>query len=174
MAKQITNEDVYEVYWEGPFTEKQFKKQLKRKKAPNAWVLYAMVSDHPLYGKDVITYIGKAVLQPIETRIEQHKWWAKKIYVASVYKFDNWQKSNDDWGYSESLIGEDNNPEISKIEELLIYSMAPSGNQRNKNTAKDSETIRIFNTGEHANIAGEISGYYQLEHMPDPTVLDKE
>ena len=52
--------------------------------------------------------------------------------------------------------------------------MAPSGNQRNKNTAKDSETIRIFNTGEHANIAGEISGYYQLEHMPDPTVLDKE
>ena len=168
------NEEIYELYWEGPFNRKQFNNELKRKKAPGAWTLYAMCDDHPLYGVNALTYVGKAVKQSMQKRVTQHDWWANQVYVASVYKFIDWNKSNDEWSYSGAIVGEENDVVISKIEDLLIFSMAPAYNQRNKNTANNSKLVRIFNTGNHNQLPGEISGFYQTEHVPDPDALDKE
>lgn len=164
-------EEIFEIYWEGPFSKKEFKRQVtKRKSAPKAWCLYAMCDDHPLYGRDALTYIGKAVEQPLADRVKQHDWWANEIYVASVFKFVSWPESQKA-PYKNAIR---DNSIISKIEELLIYSLSPAYNQRNKKTAKNSQKIRIFNTGQHGVMPTEVSGLYNIEHIPEPTLVDKE
>ena len=129
-----------------------------------------MCDDHPLYGRDALTYIGKAVKQVLSVRVKQHEWWANKVYVASVFKFENWEKSQN-WTYKIAIKDDDI---ISKIEELLIYSLSPAYNQRNKRTAKNSQQIRIFNTGQHGVLPTEISGMYNIEHIPEPDIKDEE
>lgn len=55
-------EIIYEVYWEGPFTIKELKKYAKAQPdLSKYWSLYAKYEDHQIYGREVLTYIGKSV-----------------------------------------------------------------------------------------------------------------
>lgn len=169
------HESMYELYWQGPYTIKQLKKiQKKSPEQSDTWSLYAKYENHPLYGRNVLTYIGKAEKQSVVKRLSQHDLDQEIIYVATIYKFESWKKSytnfEEDWGKQGHMIRKKggHGAIISHIEELLIYALWPAGNLRNKNTAKNSWEYRLFNTGYIGSLPAEISGHYALENAPEP------
>ena len=160
-----SKENILEVFWEGPFSKVDLNKYAKEN-PDNAkiWKLYAIYDDHPLYGKDVLTYIGKADKQSLNKRVNQHSWWEQKIYVASIWNFTSWHKSGD-WDYEDALV---DSSTIVKLEELLIFALTPAYNKRNKSSAKFSRDTRIFNTGSIGSLPAEVSGWYAIEGSPNP------
>lgn len=86
-------EKIYDVHWQGPYSYEEFE---ELEHDPNL-VLYSIYSTHPLYGRNVLVYIGKT-LQGAKTRMSQHAWWVKNesnpviIYAASIGEFANWEK----------------------------------------------------------------------------------
>ena len=165
MSKAKDTEIIYELHWEGPFSKKELKSYAKvEKESANIWKLYAIYDDHPLYGKDSLCYIGKAVDQSVLKRASQHDWWEEKIYVASIWEFESWQKSGD-WSYEDAKTDSEI---VSKLEELLIFALTPAYNKRNKSSAKFSRQSRIFNTGNLGDLPAEVSGWYAIEGSPDP------
>lgn len=164
-------ETTFEVWWHGPYTFEELKKK-KKSAFARTLKLYAVYGDHPLYGRQVLTYIGKAVRRDLITRLSEHNLEREPIYVANVMRFDGWAESNaiadkDGWD-PKDFLGRDDEEHISRIEELLIYGLWPAGNLRNKNTARHSSQYRIFNTGELGSLPPELSGGYMIEKAPLP------
>ena len=164
-------EKILEIFWEGPFSKESLNSYATANPdAADVWKVYAIYDDHPLYGKDVLSYIGKAVKQPLQKRVNQHDWWERKIYVASIWNFSSWQKS-EDWDYDDALTDDKS---VSKVEELLIFALTPAYNKRNKGSAKLSRDTRIFNTGSIGSLPVEVSGWYAIEGSPNPDEDEKE
>lgn len=156
----VEKERIYEVYWEGPYEPDQ--KNIDYKEGH---ILYKIYGSHPIYGDNVLLYIGKTE-QGIKKRLKSHNYWMDEerykestIYVASLDEFTNWDDSGDTtFEHPEEIGGSEL---ISKIESLLIYSHQPAHNTINKNTANNSKNIRIFNTGKFGVLMPEISSLYQ-------------
>jgi len=158
------SEDIYELYWEGPFT----KEEVKSDKDNVNWKLYAICSPHPIYGANALVYIGKAKNGALE-RIESHSssWFdgrniGGELYVASVKVFDGWDKSND-WKEYNNCLTDKEDEQIKNIEALLIFSLQPAYNTTNKNSADRAKGVRVFNTGKVGSLPFEISAKYHLE-----------
>lgn len=163
-------EEIYEIYWDGPFNITTLEQYAKKEPDLAAhWSLYAKYEDHPIYGRDVLTYIGKAEKQPVLKRLKQHELERENIYVGVIYKFDNWEETNKNfeksWKKQKGNVVKDEKI-ISPVEELLICALWPAGNSKNKKSAKNSWPFRIFNTGYHGSIPQEISGHYVVETLP--------
>lgn len=168
-------EEIFEVMWHGPYTQDSFQKEVEE--APDfgeTLCLYAKYEDHPLYGRKVLTYIGKAVRQSVSRRLSQHDLTTETIYVANIRRFSSWEQSEEIDNKPEYRIsdyvrtGEDASLIVSQIEELLIYALWPAGNIRNKNTASGSWKYRLFNTGDLGDLPPEVSGHYALYNSPKP------
>jgi len=163
-------EEIYEVYWEGPFTLEELKKHAKKEPdlAKN-WTLYTKYENHPLYGRDVLTYIGMASAQDVVTRLGQHDLDREKVFVGIIFKFESWEDSKrkweEDWDDLLDYIVKDK-PTILAIESLLIFALWPAGNLKNRKSAKDSWRYRIFNTGYLGSLPHEVSGHYTFEKLP--------
>ena len=90
MGKTIEPETLYDVFWEGPVAWQKRSRLIK----PNH-VLYAIYGAHPLYGRDVLLYIGRSE-KDIGERLGGHEWWVQgevdlvTVRVASVGKFPGW------------------------------------------------------------------------------------
>ncbi|EIJ33431.1 hypothetical protein [Thiothrix nivea] len=88
----VREEQVFDVFWEGPFS---ITEDIKLSKSCENHVLYAIYSTHPLYGKNQLVYIGMT-LHGIERRLRQHMPWIKfesdliQVYAASIGKFTSW------------------------------------------------------------------------------------
>lgn len=157
-------EVIYEVYWQGPYSEDDIAKDLEDledgDKSEN-YVLYQIYSSHPLYGKNSLLYIGKTN-RSAKVRLSEHEWLSSdkygeaKIYIASLGEFKSWDQSNNITFFEKA--GDDI---VSKIESILIYSHQPAYNSMNKKTAKNATNIRVFNTGEHGALRPEISSLYE-------------
>lgn len=149
---------IYDVHWQGPYSYEEFE-ELEH---DPSLVLYSIYSTHPLYGRDVLVYIGKT-LQGAKTRMSQHAWWAKNesnpviIYAASIGEFTTWEKWETIEEYppiSDSI--------ISYIEELLIYSHQPAYNSRSINSVREGDNIRVMNTGKYGSLLPELSSLYYI------------
>jgi len=158
----VKNEDIYELYWVGPFDAKAIKKV----KEPYH-KLYAVYSPHPIYGKNALTYIGMSK-RGASIRIEDHKkkWFDPKniggeVYFASIHGFDKWENSPE-WGDHSSGLTDKENELIQKIEALLIFALQPAYNSKNKQSASSSKGIRLFNTGAIGDIPQEISALFHI------------
>lgn len=168
---EYPDEEIYEIFWEGPFGIKELEKYAEQEpELAKYWSLYTKYEDHPLYGREVLTYIGKAEKQSVLKRLKQHDLEREKIYVGIIYKFDTWETTNKifekDWDKHQKYVVK--KPEvISPIEELLICALWPAGNSRNKNTAKNSWRFRVFNTGYRGSLPQEVSGHYTNENLPE-------
>ena len=157
----MKNEKIYEVYWQGPYKPKNIEKKIKQKDFEK-YVLYSIYGSHPVYGDNVLLYIGMTE-QGVNNRLIQHDYWMdeerygpSKIYVASIGDFKSWEESN-----NHSIFNKPDRKLIEKIESLLIYAHQPSQNKKNKNSADNSHGIRIFNTGQFGSLMPEISCLYQ-------------
>lgn len=168
---EYPSEEIYEIYWEGPFSIDELEDYAAEEPdLAGYWSLYAKYEDHPIYGNNVLTYLGKAEKQPVLKRLKQHDIEREKVYVGVIYKFESWAKTNKDFEkswkkQSKNIIKEP--AIISPIEELLICALWPAGNSRNKNTAKNSWPFRVFNTGYTGSIPQEVSGHYTIENLPE-------
>lgn len=155
----MVHETIYDVYWEGPYTVEYLKTDLSKTQNEN-YVLYKIYGTHPVYGRDVLLYIGMTK-QGLKERLKQHDDWIDnefdpcKIYVASVGKFESWKKA----GYYEIYEALDSDT-IKKVESILIFAHQPVYNTRSKKNAEDAKNIRVFNTGRLGSLMPEISGLY--------------
>lgn len=153
--------------WEGPFS---FSDALT-KSAKKDYGIYQIYGWHPVYGSDVLLYIGKADRQHFGARLKQESWWTlmPDAQRTMVYlgRLSGVVTPNDEvWS---DLIG--------KAERLLIYAHAPAHNAQKSIHAIDADlhTVHIFNWGRHRDLLPELSGSRwtsRLDKMPGYHVFD--
>ena len=151
-------EQIYEIFWDGPFEWREGLKHCR-----NLHVLHQLYGYHPLYGSDVLLYIGSSH-RDIKRRLRTHEkewvneeWGDMRIRLGSIREFKTWkvQETKKGWAKPSKAV-------IEAIEALLIYSNQPAYNDRNKSDAEVAQGIRIFNTGRLGSISPEISHRYFL------------
>jgi hypothetical protein len=150
-------EVIYDVHWEGPFSLEDILTAEREN-----FVLYKIYATHPVYGRNVLVYIGMTTRSDIAGRIKEHRHWLENesdpvnVYFAAIGEFSTWQEAELKEEYDEKIPIEI----LSKIESLLIYSHQPVYNSRSKISINCSQGIRIFNTGKYGSLLPEVSGRY--------------
>ncbi len=153
-------ETIYNAHWEGPFELDYLNDELEKK---DNHVLYQIYGRHPLYGHNVLLYIGKAEEGAKKRLLRHMSNWAAyesdscKAYAASLGKFENWEKF-----YKIAEYSKPDNVAIEKVEKLLIFAHQPAYNTMSKKSVSVSQKIRIFNTGRFGSLNPEISGLYYI------------
>lgn len=135
--------------WEGPFQLDELHKVNDYSKDYGIYQIYGF---HPVYGCNVLLYIGLAAKQTFCQRIKQEGWEANKdprnieIYVGRLCgdtpPVEQWERL------------------ISQVEKLLIFSHTPASNQSNIGTIpfESLKDLHIINWGNHRSLASEVSG----------------
>ena len=151
-------ERTIDVYWEGPYAWGDHNKHTKE-----SHVLYALYGTHPLYGRDVLLYIGKTE-RDVGVRLSEHGYWTEyecdriNIRVASIGEIESWK----DWEEGERYERAPDS-DVEGVEALLIYAHQPAYNTRNKESLEKARNIRIFNTGHFGSLLPELSHRYYSE-----------
>lgn len=147
---EITNTYIIQINWDGPYGLRDLP-NLKNEEID--YGIYQVYGNHPVYGNDVLLYIGKADYQTLGKRISQEDWINTndsnntKLYVGRLHGSQN--PNNDVWS-----------KEIDLAERLLIYVHKPAYNSKSISTLPDTEiqNIHILNWGHHRDLLPEISG----------------
>lgn len=136
--------------WDGPFTSVQ----IRACNAAHDRGIYQVYGHHPVYGSDVLLYIGKAAGQSFAKRIPQETWWADnrdagrlKFYIGRLSGTRTPRQA--EW---ERL--------IDLAERFLISTHSPANNTQ-KGIARvdaDLHEVHIFNYGHHRDLLPEVSG----------------
>lgn len=143
------------IYWEGSYSlEDVLNKTNDYKENENTdYGIYQIYGSHPVYGNDVLLYIGKAVQQTFSTRINQEKHWqynkdTKNIKIYFGRLIGNKPSNIDEW-----------NDMIGKAEEILINYHIPAHNSSNINTVKQEKlaNTHILNWGQYRSLSAEVS-----------------
>lgn len=145
--------DFIHLYWDGPYslTSITETKELGNDEKLDYGV-YQIYGGHPIYGHDVLLYIGKASEQTFSKRISQEKhWWFNqdsmnvKIYLGRLC---GETPSNEIWS-----------SQIIKAEKLLIFSHRPAHNSSNINSIRSEElqNTHVINYGNHRSLLPEVS-----------------
>ena len=168
LKKYVNEITDIKIEWEGSYsledigfndTEYTYsKKDCKLNDESMDYGIYQIYGYHPVYGTNVLLYIGKAQNQTFATRIAQEGWEYNEdskniqIYVGRIYN----ENSSSDEVWDEL---------IDTAERMLIYSHEPARNSsnilnitRDKEKLKSFEDIRIFNYGRYKSLMPEISG----------------
>jgi len=156
------------IEWDGPFSLKDigydeenetYRKGVVLNDIDCDFGIYQVYGCHPVYGNDVLLYIGKAEKQTFAKRLSQEGWENNsdskniKFYVGRL--FDKKQvATEEEWDKM-----------INIAERMLIYAHEPARNSsnilnisKNKKVLKEFEDIRIFNYDKHRSLMPEISG----------------
>ena len=115
--------------------------------------VYQIYGNHPVYGNDVLLYIGKADLQTLGKRISQENWLYTNdskninIYVGRLHGEQT--PTEEEWS-----------TEIDLAERLLIYVHKPAYNARSVSSLPEKElrNIHIVNWGHYRSLFPEVSG----------------
>ncbi|MBO0602521.1 hypothetical protein I2483_12715 [Sporosarcina sp. E16_3] len=115
--------------------------------------IYQIYGKHPVYGSNVLLYIGKADFQTLGKRISQENWWdtndsstimiyAGRLAGECTPEESNWSK------------------EIDMAEKLLIYVHKPAYNSKNLSNIPemDLKDVHILNWGSYRALLPEVSG----------------
>ncbi|GKU82592.1 hypothetical protein [Niallia sp. NCCP-28] len=136
--------------WEGPFGLKELPNLTNEE---SDYGIYQIYGKHPVYGNDVLIYIGKADRQTLGKRISQEDWINTndsnniKVYVGRLHgsktpSLETWSK------------------EIDLAERLLIYVHKPAYNSKSISSLAELEiqNIHILNWGDYRSLLPELSG----------------
>lgn len=119
--------------------------------------LYQVYGVHPIYGSDVLLYLGKASQQCFGTRIPQHDKWAYDPDVNSLRVYlgrlgGNKAVSNTRW-----------DKQISIAEKLLIFTHKPAYNASNiRSISNVGICTHILNWGSYRSLMPEVSAFRYL------------
>lgn len=147
----MMDERIVHIRWEGPLTQDV---ALQRRNDKSDYGIYQIYGPHPVYGPNVMLYIGKAREQTFGDRLKQH---LDELFcdseICSLYlgciagektpALDTWRA------------------EIDKAERLLIYSHIPAYNSQSI-ADLDYESlkgIRVINLGNRGSLSGDVTGY---------------
>jgi len=155
------------IEWDGPYKladigydkEKYKIKNSKLNNPEKDYGIYQVYGFHPVYGNNVLLYIGQAKDQTFAKRLPQEEW-------KFNYDFKNIQI------YVGRLLFTDKQPNLNEwkrlvdiAEKMLIYAHAPAMNSsniasisRDKQFLKEWGNIRIFNYDQCRSLFPEISG----------------
>ncbi len=151
--------NVIHIKWEGP---KNLEEAQKKEKLNENYGVYQIYGFHPVYGSNVLLYIGKADEQNFDLRFKQHgNSWMESPMEAGEYKIylgklaGEFTPGDDDWS-----------KEIEIAEELLIVAHPPAYNSKNiqKINEKRVNNYMVFNWGKRGSLLAEVSGM----RMTDP------
>ena len=142
---------VIHLQWDGPFTLEE----VREMNADHDYGVYQVYGSHPVYGSDVLLYIGKAGEQTFSVRLQQEFWHynqdARNIrYYVGRLAGERTPKDAE-WGH-----------QIELVETLLIHSHWPAANSRNIQTlggqAAEMADIHVLNWGQRRTLLSEVSG----------------
>lgn len=145
----MENVKIYHLLWEK--VEYQDFESLNEKKH---YGIYQIYGDHPIYGRDILLYIGKAQEQTFAQRLSQHDDFEEtnlritKLYIGMFLNMDDNNYVN--WGDS-----------IDEAEKILIKAHCPAYNSsmiKGIITDDSLSNIVIFNWGDFGQLLPEISG----------------
>lgn len=159
-----TKTHLIQILWEGPY---KIDELYKLTNTETDYGLYQVYGYHPIYGSNVLLYIGKADKQTFGKRISQEMW-------------DQVNDSNNDHVYIGRLYGaitpseEKWSNEISLAERLLIYAHKPGFNSSSISSYPDPElrNVHVLNWGDHRDLYPEVSGYRFTTKL-DNTVFEQ-
>ena len=160
----MANSVIIRISWDGPYTLNNLS-EIDDEVAD--YGVYQIYGAHPIYGNDVLLYIGKADLQTFKTRIGQEGWVYNcdsknvKIYVGRL-SGDKTPTANQ-WSR-----------EITLAEKLLIYSHAPARNTQYLNSIPISDilNVHVLNFGNHRSLLPEVSGGRYTDKFCDSPTYD--
>jgi hypothetical protein len=152
-------ERIIHIEWEGPY----LLQQLASFKDPSKDIgLYQIYAHHPVYGNNVLVYIGKVsgARQSFATRISQHGWGAgsepdrERVVVYLGRLKGQITPGKDEW-----------NREIDLAEKLLIHAHAPAFNSTHimavsegPGISPEVQNVRVLNWKSHRSLHREVSG----------------
>ncbi len=155
---------IIHIEWRGPYSLKKLAKLTNERKDYGVYQIYG---GHPVYGADVLLYIGKADKQTFGKRISQEGWdWNRdakevKIYVGRLA--GEHTPLPDDWS-----------KEIDLAEKLLIYAHDPASNSKSIASIPDEalQDIHLLNWGNHRDLMTEVSGARWTSKYDDMPTYD--
>ena len=155
MQVSTMEERIIHIEWEGPYSLSQLDtlKDLRKDRG-----LYQIYGHHPVYGSNVLLYIGQTVGRTFGERIQEHNFGGGsqedrahvEIYVGRL-KGATTTPSSDDW-----------RNEINWAEKLLIHVHAPAYNPQHMMEVDEADPrvccARVFNWGCIRALRPEVSG----------------
>jgi hypothetical protein len=153
------------ITWDGPYTLEDLNDDEILKNEAEAYGVYQIYGHHPVYGADVLLYIGKAEQQTFAKRIKQENWEYNgdseniKIYIGKL--FDKTQPKGLEWDRL-----------ITLAEKLLIFTHSPAMNSSNINSLtksdkirKEIEEVRVINYDNFRSLMTEVSGDIYIQSL---------
>jgi hypothetical protein len=146
---------IFDVYWEGPVSWSE-RNRLER----GPYVLYSIHGTHPVYGSNVLLYIGRTARAGGQ-RLDEHEWWVDHecdevvVRVGSVGSFTDWGAWEETERYPKAK-----NDLVEMIEALLIHANQPAYNSQGKQSLSVAEHFRVFNSGWFGRLLPECSTRY--------------
>lgn len=130
---------------------------VKQLTASDDYGVYQIYGTHPIYGSDVLLYIGKADKQTLGVRIPQHEKWAYTSDVSNIKVYTGHLGSNSD------VSDEEWSHLIDVAERLLIFTHKPAYNSASINSIyKVPIESHVFNWGNFRNLMPEVSAFRYL------------
>lgn len=148
---RVGTEDLSEVHfqWEGPYTLEE----LSSLCTARDYGLYQIYAAHPIYGGDVLMYIGKCVKQTFGVRILQESWeWNRDGKRVRAHVGRRLLKPDEP-----TLNAADWERDIDVAERLLIYAHTPAGNSSGVSSLRQITSIHVYNWGYHGMLMPEVS-----------------
>lgn len=142
---------IIHVQWDGPFALDQ----LEEMNNGYDYGVYQVYGSHPIYGSDVLLYIGKAGQQTFRVRLQQELWQYNqdagniKYYLGRLAG----ERTPNDAQWEQ---------QIDLVEALLIHSHWPAGNshyiQGLGANVDQMGNLHVLNWGQRRDLLSEVSG----------------
>jgi hypothetical protein len=142
-----------QIDWDGPYS---FEDAKALRDDFTDYGIYQIYGTHPVYGNDVLLYIGKAYARPFGVRLSEERWGTEyetldtqnirvhvgRLAAAKTPEDDVWED------------------EVELAEKLLIHVHSPAYNSSNIGTIPDARCaeLHILNWGNHRSLLPEVSG----------------
>ena len=159
---EIINTKIIDIEWEGPLKAKEVADEKNRS---IDYGVYQYYGDHPVYGLDVLLYIGQASAKTFGKEIRPDKfenWYQKniQIYLGRICLEKEPVRSSD--GAWDKAWGD----MIDRAMKLLIHASFPALNCKWIQTPLDADTYKellILNRGKYRSLLPVVSGYRVIE-----------
>lgn len=152
---------VIHLQWDGPFTLQEVQEMNNN----YDYGVYQVYGSHPVYGSDVLLYIGKASQRTFSVRLQEHEQFLYnqdagniRYYIGRLAGVQT--PADPEWEH-----------QIDMVETLLIHSHWPAANSRNIQTlgghAAEIADAHVLNWGQRRSLLSEVSGLMLTDRYND-------
>lgn len=159
--KRVVSPKVVRVIWTGPYTLEE----VLTKTGENDYGVYQVYGRHPVFGRDSLLYIGRAVRQTFAQRFLQHAPWVREALGVTIHLG---RLADDDFSHSDGWTEWDQL--VCDVEALLIFRHSPPYNSQSIGTY-NGQSLHIQNWGDAGDLMQECSSLW-LPPRPDDSAWE--